>query len=69
MISNKSNKLPCLRRRCDILGEVAALVLELSVLDGLGLLLRLLSSWCSSSLALGSRGLGGRLLCCLGGCK
>lgn len=51
-----------------VLGEVAALVLELAVLDGLGLLLGLLGSWCGG-ISLGGRGLGGRLLGCLGGCK
>lgn len=52
-----------------VLGEVAALVLELAVLDGLGLLLGLLGSWCGGGISLGGRGLSGRLLGCLSGCK
>lgn len=49
-----------LERRCYILGEVAALVLELAVLDGLGLLLLfLLGGRCGS--LLNSGGLGGNL--------
>lgn len=60
--------LPRPWRMCDILGEVAALVLELAILDGLGLLLRLLGCWCGS-IRLSSRSLGGRLLGSLCGCK
>lgn len=45
-------------------------MLELAVLDGLGLLLGLLGSWCGGGgIGLSSRGLSGGLLCRLGGYK
>lgn len=70
MVSNMSDNLSCLRCGYNILWKVATLVLELTVLDGLGLLLGLLGSWCSSGgIGLSCRGLGGSVLCCLGGYK
>lgn len=64
MVSNKSGPISGSAGGI-ILGKVAPLVLELSVLDGFGLLLYFLGSWCSGGIS--SRCLGGRLLGRLGG--